>query len=121
MIYQNNRVRLSVLALALLLAGFGVSTTLAQTRAYVGNRNGFSLSVLDTATNTLVASIPLEAEPNSLAVTPDGRFVYLAHASGAVSVINARNNAVVASIQNGLSAIRVAISPNGAFAYVTNS
>jgi len=40
-------------------AGLGTATAEAQTRAYVVNAGGSTVSVIDTATNTVVATIPV--------------------------------------------------------------
>ncbi|HXQ72399.1 MAG TPA: hypothetical protein VN844_18025, partial [Pyrinomonadaceae bacterium] len=56
-----------VVALALILVVFGSSAALAVTRAYVANNMGQSVSVIDTATNSLVTTIPL-----GVIVTPVG-------------------------------------------------
>ena len=47
-----------------------------------------SVSVIDTATNTVVAAISVEGVPAAVAVTPDGKHVYVANGgSNTVSVI----------------------------------
>src|SRR5437870_480462 len=63
------------IALFLLLSmgvGLGTATAQAQTRAYVTNSISNSVSVIDTATNTVVATIPVGFEPVGVAITPDG-------------------------------------------------
>ena len=48
--------------------------------AYVAN-NGYpgigTVSVIDTANNTVVATVPVGLQPQQLAVTPDGTHVYV--------------------------------------------
>src|SRR5216117_3487446 len=53
-------------------AGLGTATAEAQTRAYVTNGFSNTVSVIDTATNTVVATIPVGAFPFGVAITPDG-------------------------------------------------
>ena len=60
-----------------LLAGFGSIAALAQTRAYVTNDRDNTVSVIDTATNSVSATIPVGLGPTTVAVTPNGRFVYV--------------------------------------------
>ena len=63
------------IALFLLLSmgvGLGTATAQAQTRAYVTNYVDNTVSVIDTATNTVVATIPVGIQPLGVAVTPDG-------------------------------------------------
>jgi len=105
-----------LLTLALFLTLFGASTVLTQTRAYVTNVNDFTVSVIDTVTNTVVATIPDIPNPYGIAVTPNGAFIYVTHVGGTVSVIDATTNTVIATVPVGLFPNAVAITPNGAFA-----
>src|SRR5256886_13710269 len=57
--------------------GFGTATAQAQTRAYVTNESSNTVSVIDTATNTVVATIPVGAVPAAVAITPDGTRAYV--------------------------------------------
>ena len=58
--------------------------------------------------------------PNGVAITPDGAFVYVASFfGGQVSVISTASNTVVATIP--AFSVDVSITPEGAFAYVTQS
>ncbi|HXQ69359.1 MAG TPA: beta-propeller fold lactonase family protein [Pyrinomonadaceae bacterium] len=110
-----------VVTLALFLVVFGAGAALAQTRGYVANGIAQSVSVIDPATNTIVATITLGATPNAIAVTPNGNFAYTANANNTVSVISAATNSVVTTVAVGASPTGIAITPNGAFAYVANS
>jgi YVTN family beta-propeller protein len=70
-------------------------------RAYVPLLSGF-LSVVDTATNTQIAAVPIPRSPDSATVTADGREVYTVHGeqSGVtfLSVVDIAGNAVVARV-----------------------
>jgi YVTN family beta-propeller protein len=69
--------------------------------AYVANFVGSSVSVIDTATTTVVATISSAQArtPASVAITPDGAFVYSANFnSNNVSVIDTTTNTIVALI-----------------------
>jgi len=46
--------------------------------AYVTNEDSQSLSVIDTRTDSLVATIPVGTRPRGVKVSPDGRTVYVA-------------------------------------------
>jgi YVTN family beta-propeller protein len=62
--------------------------------------------VVDLATDAPIATIPVGTRPFALAVTPDGREIYVAcHDSGSVFVLDAATNAVAAEI-------RVAANPH---------
>ncbi len=79
-----------VLALALLLP----AAANAQ-NAYITNRGSNTVSVIATATNTVVATIPVGGTPTGVAVTPDGAKVYVANtSSGTVSVIDTASNTI---------------------------
>jgi len=89
--------------------------------AYVTNASGDSVSVINVATNTIAATIPVGDEPRGLAITPDGSHVYVANRrSNTVSVINTATNTVAATIQVGTEPVGVAVNPAGTRAYVTN-
>jgi len=49
--------------------GFGTATAQAQTRAYVANFGSNTVSVIDIATNTVVATIPVGVAPSGIAIT----------------------------------------------------
>lgn len=59
-----------VVTLALFLGVFAAGAALAQTKAYVSNNNGQSVSVLDTTTNTVTATIAGGASPAFIAFQP---------------------------------------------------
>jgi YVTN family beta-propeller protein len=109
--------------------------------AYVTNQSDGTVTVINTSTNTPVTTITLctgtgctnltNPKPAGLAITPDGKFVYVANQGngtvhGSVSVIATSTNTVVNTITLPLicecspSAIGVAITPDGLHAYVTD-
>ena len=51
----------------------------AGTYAYVANYNDNTVSVIDTATNTVTATIPVGHVPDAVAVNPAGTYVYVAN------------------------------------------
>ncbi len=110
-----------VAALAGLLA---LGAPVASARyAYVTNSGGGTVSVLNTATSSTVATIAVGGEPVALAITPDGRRAYVVNAAaGTVAVIDTGSNAMVgAPIPVGLKPRGIAITPDGSRAYVANS
>ena len=65
--------------------------------SYISNINDDTVSVIDTATNTVVATVNVGVTPQRLAVTPDGTTVYVANSGdnpGEVSVIATTTNTV---------------------------
>ena len=97
-------------------------TAFAQPFAYITNQDGNNVSVINTATNTLVGSaIPVENFPNSVAISTDGSFVYIANGgSASVSVIDTSTNTVTATVPVGSGPGGIAITPDGNFVYVAN-
>lgn len=93
----------------------------------VGSGNGTTVRVVNLNTNTIVGSaITVGQAPAALAITPDGKFVYVINyvdgnpGNGTISVIRTSDNTVVDTI-NGLSGpFAIAITPDGNFAYITN-
>ena len=69
--------RTSGLIAAFAFAGIlGSAQTLAQ-NAYITNASSNNVSVIDTATNTVTATIPVGVEPIGVAVSPNGSRVYV--------------------------------------------
>jgi YVTN family beta-propeller protein len=87
---------------------------------YVPNENGNTVSVINTANDMVVATIPVGGTPDTVAISPDGAFAYVACESGVISVINTASNSVIDNIPVGLSADFVAFTPDGTKAYVTH-
>src|SRR5262249_23595318 len=110
------------LGLALIFACVVVpASTLAQ-NAYITNNGANTVSVIATASNTVVGSpIPVGLAPLGVAVTPDRRKGFVAnHASNTVSAIDTATNAVSATISIGASPFGVAVTPDGTKAYVAH-
>jgi YVTN family beta-propeller protein len=56
---------------------------------YVSNGGDANVSVIDTASNQVVATIPVGQRPWNMALTPDGKKLYVANGrSNSVSVID---------------------------------
>jgi len=99
-------------------------------QVYVANTLSNNLSVIDTATDKVVGTIPTGpkgANPVGVAVAPSGTRVYVANAgstleSGAVSLVDAGEDppAMLRLITVGAGASKVAISPDGHHAYVSD-
>jgi YVTN family beta-propeller protein len=97
----------------------GIAVTPDGAHAYVTNVIDSTVSVIATASNTVVGSpipvgalTPSEAPAGTLAITPDGTAVYVPDdASNTVSVIATATNAVVATIPVGNLPLAVAFPP----------
>lgn len=121
---------LRVLTLSLFTAAFTFSPLDAQTVAYVANNGSNSVSVIDTACNTVTATIPVGTHPIGIAFSPDGAVAYVTNGgfgtNGTISVINTATNSVITTITlvpspNPLAPVipgYPAITPDGKTLYV---
>ena len=74
----------------------------AGTRVYVTNYDSNNVSVIDTATNTVVATVTVGSDPFGVSENPAGTKVYVANqGSNNVSVIDTATNTVVATVPAG--------------------
>jgi YVTN family beta-propeller protein len=99
----------------------GVAVTPDGKQAYVANHGSGNVSVIDTATNAVVATVRVGSGPYGIAVTPDGKHAYVAdNGSGNVDVIDTATNTVTATIPVGAGPYGLAVTPDGKTAYVSN-
>jgi YVTN family beta-propeller protein len=91
------------------------------TRVYVST--GVALAVIDTATNSVVVpAIPVGFGTRSVAISPDGRFAYVAiQFEGRVTIVDTATNAVVATVDTGGQPTGLKTTPDGSRVYVANS
>jgi YVTN family beta-propeller protein/probable HAF family extracellular repeat protein len=119
------RLRTSVFARVLNVAATALITALpahAAPFAYVANASSNNVSVIDTATHTVTATLTVGATPDGVAITPNGAFAYVTNRdANNVSVIDTATHAITATVMVQNLPRRIAIAPNGAFAYVTNA
>jgi YVTN family beta-propeller protein len=67
--------------------------------AYVTNKRDNTVSIIDTVTNTVAATVAMAIDPEGVAVSRDGKFVYVANVgSDNVSVISTASNTVAATV-----------------------
>ena len=70
--------------------------------AYLTNFDDGTVSVIDTASNTIVATVNVGSGPYGVAVSPDGAEVYVANSgSDNVSVIETANHTVTDTVNVG--------------------
>jgi YVTN family beta-propeller protein len=97
---------LAIVAFAV-TCSIGSAQNLAQ-NAYITNEgsNPPTVSVIDTATNTVTATIAVGSNPLGVAMTPDGSKAYVANAgSNTVSGIDTATNTVTATIPVGVAPV----------------
>jgi len=98
------------------------SASSVRTYAYISNSESNNVSVIDTTTDTVIATVPVGKDPLGVAVSPDGRRVYVAnYLDNTVSVIDTATNTVKATLNVGRSPNGVAVNPQGTKVYVTNT
>jgi YVTN family beta-propeller protein len=89
-----------------------VAITPDGSRAYVTDDVDSSVSVIDTATNTVFATVAVGRSPTVVAITPDGTRAYVTNFnSESISVIDTAKNTVVATLEGGFYPWGVAITP----------
>jgi PGF-pre-PGF domain-containing protein len=90
--------------------------------AYVTNYNSNTVSVIDTTTNKVTATMPVGIRPWGVAVNPDGTRVYVTNwNSNTVSVIDTVTNTVTATVNVGSNPMGIAVAHDGKKIYVTNA
>src|SRR2546423_9694652 len=115
----------------------------AQTPAigiYVTNETGGDLSVIDAASNTVVATIPLGKRPRGIVSSPDQTLLYVAlsgspiggpnvdesklpppdRTADGIGVVDVRQRKLVKVLPSGPDPEQLAISPDGKEVYVAN-
>ncbi|EKD97370.1 MAG: hypothetical protein ACD_23C00962G0002 [uncultured bacterium] len=76
---------------------------------------------IDTATNAVVAKVPVGSHPAHVVVSPDGRFAYISNGGdNTVSVIDTSARSLVATIPVGQFPHGLRIGPDGKEVYVAN-
>ncbi len=118
----------TALVLFLILISSTASATTEQNAsstgafAYITNYCDDNISIINTTTNTVTATVNVGTRPVGIAVTPDGKSVYVVNElSDNVSVINTTTNTVTATVNVGTGPVGAAVTPDGKSVYVANS
>lgn len=102
-----------------------ISTASAAQFAYVVNTNDNTASIIDTATDTVTATIPVGNYPTGVAMSPDGTKVYITngydYGGNTLSVIDTATNTVTATVNVGDWPLGVSFTPDGKKSYVANA
>jgi len=112
----------------LLVGLFGYGSPIAKAgaatpdwTAFVANYGSNTVTPIDTATGTTGTPIAVGSEPESIAITPNGRTAYVVNGnSDTVTPITTLTNAPGPPISVGSFPEAIAITPDGKMAYVTN-
>lgn len=98
-----------------------VTTTCCRQGTVLGTDGPGGLSVIDTTSNTVVATLAISGHPGGMAVTSDGRFVYVTnYQSGYVSIVDTSTNTLSGKILLGdyTNSFDIVISSDDRRAYV---
>jgi YVTN family beta-propeller protein len=108
--------------LSVLLAVFlSPLTAFASPFAYITNNASNTVSVVDTATNTVTANVAVGTGPTGVAVNAAATRVYVTNStSSTVSVINTSTNTVSATVAVGIGPVGIAVNRAGTMVYVAN-
>ena len=79
----------------------GVVVSPDGTKVYVTDNGNGNVFVVNTASNAVIAKVPVGSLPYGIAVTPDGKKVYVVNSMDAVSVIDTASNNVTATVNVG--------------------
>src|SRR6516225_4138672 len=112
----------SGLAPVLFTAALALNSELgaAAPKAYVGNFADNTVSVIDTAGNKVTATIPVAQGPHGMAISGDGRTVYVTgDGSSSLSIIDTATDRVVKTVEVGKAPNGVALTPDGKLLLVT--
>jgi YVTN family beta-propeller protein len=103
-----------ILVLLSALAASAAPALAAGPKAYVGNFKDSTVSVIDTGTERVVATVPVAAGPDGIIVAPGGRSVFVS-GSGAstVSEIDAATDHVARNIDVGKGPQGLAMTADG--------
>jgi YVTN family beta-propeller protein len=91
--------------------------------AFVTNTADNTVSIVDVPSGTVIGAVPVDSEPQGVAVAPDGTTAYVTNLFGDdISVIDAAQfpQRVVATIASGTFPPGVAIAADGSAGYFTN-
>ena len=108
------------LAVAGSMLAMAASSAHAGSKAYVGNFNDNTVSVIDTSTGSAIATIPVAAGPHGMAISQDGSTVYVAgDGSSSLNVIDTATDRVTKTIDVGKKPNGITLTPDGKLLLVT--
>ena len=124
----TSEVTVSVLP-ADIVAGDSVTTggtpsglAVSGNKAYVTNASDGTMTVINLADHSVLATVPVGVSPTAVVVNSAGTRAYVTNSTaGTVTVINTSNNTLVATVAVGANPSSLALSPDGARLFVTNA
>ena len=107
-------------ALFVLLLAIACASHAAGGRVFVSNERDDTVSVIDAATNEVIATVPVGKRPRGVGVSPDGSEVYVAiSGDNAIAVVDPDKLEVVRTFDSGDDPEAFAVHPNGNI-YISN-
>lgn len=108
-----------------LLAAIGPAGTPAAGQLYVANfgtnGTGHTVTVVNTATNQVSATVPVGNGPEELAISPDGTRLWVGNTvANSITVIDTATNSTVKTLPVATGVGFIALSPDGQLAYVSD-
>ena len=100
----------------------GITVNSAGTRVYVTKQHDYTnISVINTATNTLMSPIIVGPNTYNVAFTPNGKKIYATNSlNNTIYVIDAATNEVTANVSVGDSPSDITVTSGGNKVYVAN-
>lgn len=111
----------------LFIGAFITSPILGQHYAYVTNAGEFGdgvnddLSVIDLATNTVVATVPVGDYPQGIAINPAGTAVYVANTMSKEFTVIDTVTHTATTLPAGSAPIGLTVHPDGRYIYLANA
>ncbi len=93
----------------------------SNNRIYVADAASDNVSVIDSASQSLIATIPVGRDPHAIAVNPLTNTVYVANrGSNDVTVIDGESHQVITTVRVGKEPWDLALYPNSGRVFVSN-
>jgi YVTN family beta-propeller protein len=120
---RRSALMVSALTFFFALAGCGsfmTQTAIKPAKVYVGNFKDNTVSAIDIDTLKVIATVPVSAGPHGMAISRDGRVVYVSgDGTSLVDVIDTASNKVVKTIEVGKTPNGIALTPDDRMLLVT--
>lgn len=113
--------RCTPLALLIALALTPTAFALAEPFAYITNQGSHDVSVIDLASQTVVATVPVGRSPAGVAASSRASRVFISNPdSKTISVIDMRTQQVVDTLEGGDGTVGIDVAPDGSHAYAAD-
>ena len=100
----------------------GIDVSPNGKEVWASNREADTVSIIDTKSDEVVATLDCEGFPIRVRFTPDGKRVLVSSArAGSVAVFDVKERKLIERIETGSAPIGILIEPDGKRAYVANT